>query len=49
MDENSETFVVHVVSIMETLAIHLARKSKIAALKVDKALTKVLAEYLDYA
>ena len=48
MDEDSETFVVHVASIIETMSIHLAREAQIAALQADKAPTKVPAEYADY-
>ena len=48
IDKDSETFVVHVASIIETMSIYLARKAQIAALQADTAPTKVSAEYSDY-
>ncbi len=51
MDENSKTFIVHMLAldIAEELLIHLFRAAQIAILQWDKALTKILAKYSDYA
>ena len=52
MDEESETFVVHVAALEALLvgmAIYLSREAQILALIQDEALTKVLSEYPDYA
>ena len=48
MDKDSETFVVHVASIIEIMLIHLAREAQIAALQADKAPTEIPADYSDY-
>ncbi len=50
MDENSETFVVHM-SVLDVaeLSIHPSRVAQIAALQWDKASTEIPAEYSDYA
>lgn len=47
LDRNSETFMVNIASILETMSIHLARKTQIALLQAQNALTKVPAEYFD--
>ncbi len=50
IDENSETFVVHMLALDITeLSIHLLRAAQIAALQWDKAPTKIPAKYADYA
>ena len=52
MDEEFETFVVHVAALEALLAgmtIHPSRAAQIAALKQDKAPIKVPPEYADYA
>ena len=48
INKDSETFVVHMTSIMNTMSIHPARAAQIAALQADKALTEVPTEYSDY-
>lgn len=48
MNQNSETFVVHLASIMKIMLIHGAKKASIRALQVDRALTKVSTKYFDY-
>ncbi len=48
LDENSETFVIHV-SALEATTIHPFQAGQIAALQWDKAPTKIPAEYSDYA
>lgn len=48
MNENSETFIVHIASIMNTILIHLARVAQILVLQADNVSTKVSAKYLDY-
>ncbi len=50
LDENLETFIMHVsaLDIAESL-IHPFRAAQIATLQWDKASTKILAEYSDYA
>ncbi len=47
LDENSETFVVHV-SALEAMTIHPSRAAQIAALQWNKAPTEIPAEYSDY-
>ncbi len=47
LDENSETFVVHVAT-LEATTIHPSRAAQIAALKWDNAPTEIPAEYSDY-
>ena len=54
LDEESKTFVVHIAALKALLksakiTIHLAQAAQIAALKQDKAFTKVLPKYADYA
>ena len=52
LDEESETFVVHVAALeapLAGMAIHSSREAQISALIQDKAPTKVLSEYADYA
>ena len=48
MNQNSETFAVHLASIMKIMLIHPAKKVSIRALQVDRALTEVSAKYFDY-
>ncbi len=47
LDENSETFVVHVAT-LEAMTIHLSQAAQIPTLQWDKASTKILAKYSDY-
>ena len=52
LDEESETFVLHIAALealLAGMAIHLSRTAQILALIQDKAPTKVLPEYADYA
>ena len=52
LDEKSETFVVHVAAfeaLLARMAIYLSRAAQILALIQNKALTKVLPEYTNYA
>ena len=50
LDENSETFVVHVAALEALeLAIHPFRVPLLAALQQDKAPTEIPSEYIDYA
>ncbi len=50
MDENFETFVVHMSALdVAESSIHPSRVAQIAALQWDKAPTKIPAEYSDYA
>ena len=50
LDENSETFVVHVAALEALeLAIHPSRAPMLAALQQDKAPTEIPSEYIDYA
>ena len=50
LDENSETFVVHVAALEALeLAIHPFRAPMLAALQQDKAPTEIPSEYIDYA
>ncbi len=50
LDENSETFVVHISALdVAESSIHPSRAAQIAALQWDKAPTKIPAEYSDYA
>lgn len=46
--KNSKIFVIYIASIIKTMLIHLFKKTQIVVLKVNKALIKVLAKYLDY-
>ena len=48
LDENSETFIIFILA-LEAMIIHPFRIARIAALKWDKASTKILIEYYDYA
>ena len=48
LDENSKTFIVHV-SALKATTIHSSQKAQIAALQWNKALTKILTKYSDYA
>ncbi len=48
LDENSKTFVVHVVAPEAETSIYLLQAAQIAALQWDKASTKIPAEYSDY-
>ncbi len=47
LDENSEIFVVHISAL--DVSIHPSRAAQIAVLQWDKAPTKILAKYSDYA
>lgn len=49
LDENSESFVMHVAFILDIILIHLVRGAQIALLLAEKTPTKILAEYSDYA
>ncbi len=48
LDENSETFVVHVAT-LKAMTIHPSQAAQIATLQWHKALTKIPAKYSDYA
>lgn len=49
LDENSETFVVHVAALEAETSIYLSQKTQTTALQWDKASTEVPAKYFDYA
>ena len=50
LDANSETFVVHVaISKQEEMPVHSKKQAQVGALLLNKAPTKVLAEYSDYS
>ena len=51
IDKNAKTFVVHVasLSIAPTMQVHLFRQAQVGLLFADKALTKVLPKYSNYA
>ena len=49
LDENSETFVVHVAMLEAETSIHLSRPAQIAALQWDKASIEIPVKYSDYA
>ena len=56
LDPESETFVVHIASLSSNaspssspLNVHSFRRSQVSGLITEEALTKVLAEYLDFA
>ncbi len=48
LDENSETFVVHVLA-LETITIHSSQAAQIVILQCNKASIKILAKYSNYA
>lgn len=39
---------IHIISILETMLIYLVNEAQIILLQVEKALIKILAEYLEY-
>lgn len=48
LDKNSETFMIHIASILETISIYPVRGTQNALLQADKALIKILAKNSDY-
>lgn len=49
LDENFETSVIYVATILEKMSIYLAKETQIAFLQTGKASIKVLVKYSDYA